>query len=352
MISKRSVVMIVNQYAKRYERLLRLVVAIGLVSAAMMAASVELKRSEDQIEVTIGGKPFTTYYFHKDVAKAYLMPLQTPSGVIVSRPFPVFNDVSMADRKLPGFEPHQRPLYSNHGDIDGVDFWSEVVFSSTNARPDAKQPAARRLVCAYGHMTLMKLEQVNNGPDSGTIHARFSLEDPNNRVLGEQTQTYTFHGDDRTRTIDCEYIFYALDNPIVFGDTKEGTFAIRLNAELSTPHDHMLNSRGAVGEPAIWGKPADWVDYSGTVSGKTVGVVAFDHPSSFRHPTTWHARAYGLLAANPFAAREFTSDEKQDGSWTVPERKTITLRYRVVIYDGAFTPVQLADMYKLYSDEK
>ena len=94
------------------------------------------------------------------------------------------------------------------------------------------------------------------------------------------------------------------------------------------------------------------MNYSGTVSGKAVGVVAFDHPSSFRHPTTWHARAYGLLAANPFAAREFTKDEKQDGSWTVPERQTITFRYRVVIYDGEFTPAQLADMYNRYSAEK
>jgi hypothetical protein len=264
----------------------------------------------------------------------------------------VFNDVSMADRKLPGFEPHQRPLYFNHGDIDGVDFWSEAVFSSAYGRPDAKQPATPRPVRAHGHMTLMKLEEVKDGPDSGTIRARFSLEDPNNRVLGEETQTYTFRGDDRTRTIDCEYVFYALGNAIVFGDTKEGTFAVRLNAELSAPHDHMLNSRGAVGEPAIWGKPAEWVNYSGTVSGKTVGVVAFDHPSSFRHPTTWHARAYGLLAANPFAAREFTNDEKQDGSWTVPERKSITFRYRVVIYDGEFTAAQLADLYKQYSAAK
>jgi hypothetical protein len=342
----------VNRYAKTYQRPLRLVAGVWLLSAAVTAASVELKRGEGQVEVTIGGKPFTTYYFHQDVAKAYLMPLRTPLGVIVSRPFPVFNDVSMADRKLPGFEPHQRPLYFNHGDIDGVDFWSEAVFNGTYGRPDAKQPAAPGLVRAYGHMTLLKLERVDNGPDSGTIRARFSLEDSNNRVLGEETQTYTFRGDDRTRTIDCEYVFYALENPMVFGDTKEGTFAIRLNSELSAPHDHMLNSRGAVGEPAIWGKPADWVDYAGTVSGKTVGVVVFDHPSSFRHPTTWHARAYGLLAANPFAAREFTNDEKRDGSWTVPERKSITLRYRVVIYDGTFTPAQLADMYNLYSDEK
>jgi hypothetical protein len=322
---------------------------MGLASMAMMAASVELKRGPDQIEVIIGGKPFTTYYFLKDVVKPYLMPLQTPAGVIVSRPFPIKNDVSMADRRLPGFEPHQRPLYFDHGDIDGVDFWAEAVFSSaygSSAKQAANPPRAPR---AYGHMTLISLEEVEAGPDAGTIRARFTLEDANNRVLGEETQSYTFRGDDRTRTVDCEYVIYAGLNPIVFGDTKEGAFAVRLNAELSAPHDHMLNSRGAVGEPAIWGKPADWVDYSGTVSGKTVGVVAFDHPSSFRHPTTWHARAYGLLAANPFAAREFTNDDKQDGSWTVPEQKSIAFRYRVVIYDGEFTPAQLADMYKTYA---
>jgi len=326
-----------------------LIMAAG--SAVMMAASVELKRGDEEIEIIIGGKAFATYYFHKDVVKPYLMPLRTPSGVIVSRPFPVFNDVSMADRKLPGFEPHQRPLYFDHGDIDGVDFWSEAVFSSASGRSGGaakKGPDTKPAVRAHGHMRLVNLEEVRGGPESGVIRARFSLEDPNDRVLGEETQTYTFRGDQRSNTVDCEYVIYAGANAIVFGDTKEGTFAVRLNADLSTPNDHMLNSHGATGEPAIWGKPADWVNYSGTVGGKRVGVVAFDHPASFRHPTTWHARAYGLLAANPFAAREFTNDEKQDGSWTVAERKSIAFRYGVTIYDGEYTAAQLADLYRQY----
>src|SRR5689334_4368620 len=109
--------MLVKLESTRVPRFCRLALLMAVVSAAMTAASVELKRGDEQIEVVIGGKPFTTYYFHKDIAKPYLMPLRTPSGVVVSRPFPVFNDVSMADRKLPGFEPHQRPLYFDHGDI-------------------------------------------------------------------------------------------------------------------------------------------------------------------------------------------------------------------------------------------
>ena len=331
--------------------LCRLVALLAAGSAVLAAASVELKQSEEQVEIVIGGKPFATYYFHRDVVKPYLMPLRTPSGVIISRPFPIFNDVSMADRKLPGFEPHQRPLYFDHGDINGVDFWSEAVFSNASSPSAAarKAPATNPAVRTRGHMRLVKLERVQGGPQSGVISARFTLEDSNNRVLGEEIQTYTFRGDERRNIIYGEYVISAGADPIVFGDTKEGTFAVRLNADLSTPHDHMLNSHGATGEPAIWGKPADWVNYSGIVRGKTVGVVAFDHPSSFRHPTTWHARAYGLLAANPFAAREFTNDEKQDGSWTLPERKSLTFRYGVVIYDGEYTPAQLAEMYREYA---
>jgi hypothetical protein len=93
-------------------------------------------------------------------------------------------------------------------------------------------------------------------PISGIL-ARFTLNDPNNRIIGEEI----------------------------------GTFAIRLAPELSAPLDQMVSSNGATGEKAIWGKPANWVDYSGTVAGAGVGVTVFDHPTSFRHPTTWHARA-------------------------------------------------------------
>jgi hypothetical protein len=94
------------------------------------------------------------------------------------------------------------------------------------------------------------------------------------------------------------------------------------------------------------------VNYSGVVSGKPVGIAVFDSPSSFRHPTTWHARAYGLLAANPFALREFTKDRNQDGSWTIPEGQSLKFRYRVLIYDGELTPAQLAEQYRQYAAGK
>jgi hypothetical protein len=178
------------------------------------------------------------------------------------------------------------------------------------------------------------------------------LNDPNNRVLAEETQTFTFRGDATTRVIDCEFVLHATAGPLDIGDSKEGTFGIRLSPELSAPFAHMINSHGAVGEKAIWGKPADWVDYSGVISGKQVGVAVFDSPASFRHPTTWHARAYGLFAANPFGLRAFTGDPNRDGSWTVAEEKSVTFRYRVLIHEGDFGPAKIGAAYTQYANEK
>jgi hypothetical protein len=309
----------------------------------LSAASVELKRSQDKIDVVIGGKVFTTYYLSAATAKPYLMPLQTASGVVISRSFPVGNDVSGADAKNDSFEPHQRPLYFGHGNVDGLDYWGEQAFDRffSDHAPQA-----------YGHMLLKTVEDVAESGNQATVRARFRLLDPNAREIAEETQAYTFLGDEHTRTVDCEFVLYATAGPLVLGDTKEGTFGIRLTAELSAPHDHMLNSLGSRGESAIWGKPADWVNYSGVVSGKPVGIAVFDSPSSFRHPTTWHARAYGLLAANPFALREFTKDRNQDGSWTIPEGQSLKFRYRVLIYDGELTPAQLAEQYRQYAAGK
>ncbi len=311
--------------------------AAALLLAGCASASVELKRRPDRIDVIVAGKPFTTYFF-SGAAKPYLMPLSTPAGVVITRPFPVGDDIKGANPKNSSFEPHQRPLYFGHGNIDGLDFWGEAAFNRYYDDHGHQ---------AFGHAALKGVES-----DRSTVRAQYSLLDPNQRLVGEETQSFTFRGDDNTRTIDCEFIIRATAGPVVMGDTKEGTFGIRLNAELSAPHDHMLNSLGARGEAAIWGKPADWVNYSGTVGGKPVGIAVFDSPSSFRHPTTWHARAYGLFAANPFGWREFNSDKSKDGSWTILQGESLAFRYRVLIYDGEMTPARLEELYRQYAAGK
>ena len=111
----------------------------------------------------------------------------------------------------------------------------------------------------------------------------------------------------------------------------------------------MVNAEGRETEKNVWGRRSAWVDYFGLVDGKTVGVAIFDHPSNPGHPTYWHARAYGLFAANPFGARDFTGDKSQDGSLTIQPGERLRFRYRVVIHPGDVRSANIARLYAQYA---
>ena len=314
-----------------------LIAALLFASAAWPADKVEVVRRGDQVDVAIDGRPFTTYYFSADVAKPYFQLLRTAEGTIVTRGFPIGNTVPAEELKDPSLEPHQRPMFFGHGDIDGIDFWGEAVFPKYSDDT------------VFGRALFKKLVETHDGDLNG-FQAQFELADPNGRVIADEIQSYTFGGGPETRWIDCEIAVVANHgSDVVMGDTKEGSFGIRLARELNSPPAHMVNSAGAEGEKAIWGKPADWVDYDGTIAGEELGVAVFDSPKSFRHPTTWHARGYGLLAANPFGWREFYKDPQKDGSWTVQQGKTLRFRYRVFIHHGDYKQAKVAEAYQEYA---
>jgi Family of unknown function (DUF6807) len=311
--------------------------------AAGAAEPVQLQRKGYEISVSIGGKPFTAYYFDPAVAKPYLQPLRSAGGTIVTRDFPIGNTVPPAHRHDHSLEPHQRPLYFAHGDIDGLDFWSEEAFNRYYGRGGSH---------AYGRMVFRRIDEMRGGPDSGVVQAEFDLIAPSKRVIATETQTFTFRGDGQTRTIDCQFVVHADHGPVVFGDTKEGTFGIRVAPELNSPPGQMVDSNGAVGEKGIWGTRANWVDYDGTVHGEAVGIAVFDSPRSFRHPTYWHARGYGLFAANPFGISYFTRDPLQNGSWTVQPGNSLLFRYRVLIHHGDYKQAQVAEAYRKFAEQE
>jgi Family of unknown function (DUF6807) len=313
--------------------------ACGAVWAAR--EPVQLTRHGEQISVEIGGRPFTTYYFGPKVAKPYLMPLRSAEGTIITRGFPIGNTVPSAHQHDHHLEPHQRPMYFGHGNIDGIDFWGEAAFPKWS--DDS----------VFGRTVIAKVEEMEGGPESGTLRALFHLVGPRGRIIADETQAYVFQGDADARIIDCEFTITANHGaPVTLGDTKEGTFAIRVVEELYSPPGHMVNSSGGVGEKKIWGKRANWVDYYGKVGSEEVGVAIFDSPRNFRHPTYWHARSYGLFSVNPFGIREFTGDPNKDGSWTIPQGKSLTLCYRVLIHHGDYTQAHVAEAYQQYAAEQ
>jgi hypothetical protein len=197
-------------------------------------------------------------------------------------------------------------------------------------------------------MVFQKLGEMHGGPNAGTLRAVFDLVGADAKEITEKTQAYTFRGDKHSRIIDCQFTIRADHGPVKLGDTKEGTFAIRVVKALDSPPGCMVSSVGAVGEKEIWGKRADWVDYSGEVAGEELGIAIFDNPNNFRHPTYWMARAYGLFAVNPFGVRDFTHDPRRDGSYTIPSGESPTLRYRVLIHHGDCREAEVAEAYQQY----
>jgi hypothetical protein len=105
------------------------------------------------------------------------------------------------------------------------------------------------------------------------------------------------------------------------------------------------NSYGGVNEGETWGKRAHWCDYSGPAEGNIVGIAVFDSPKSFRYPTYWHVRDYGLMTANPFGLSYFYNDPHRRGDHTLPSGETLFFSYRLYIHPGDAAQARVAERY-------
>jgi len=291
----------------------------------------------DRIVVTIDSRYYTTFYLAVNGQKPYIWPLSTADGLVVTRHFPM--------EQFPGEtndHPHHKGLFFSHGDINGVDFWDTEPRKS----PEAPKRASMKLV---------RVEEMRGGEKSGTIKVVFDGLDPAGNAVMRETRTVVFHNGASLRIIDYGVTIEPLASELELGDTKEGTFGIRLATSMTEDAGkggRMVNAEGAETEKNVWGKRSEWIDYSGPVDGKVAGVAIFDTPSNPRYPTYWHSRAYGLEAANPFGLHDFLKNNLHDGDMVVERGHPVHFQYRVVIHDGDTKSADIAGLYKAYLAEK
>ncbi len=313
---------------------------LSLLLAAPLCAQVGIERTEGRISVTIGGKPFTSLFCGPETAKPYLHPLRSASGTIVTRHYPMEN--------VPGEtrdHPHQRGLWFSHGNVNGFDFWAN--------EPSQHDGKNARIV-------LKSVGRAAGGQQSGTIEAAFDWLDPQGGALLAESRKMTFYAHPANRVTDFDITLTPLKK-VTFGDTKEGTFAIRLAAALEEPTKDslpapkrtglMVDSEGGRGEKQVWGHRASWVDYFGEIDGEKLGIAIMDHPSNPRHPTYWHSRSYGLFAANIFGWHDFLNDKTADRSMTLEPGQSIRFRYRVIIHPGDYISARIAAEFARFAGE-
>ena len=314
-----------------------------LAAALPLAAQVKLTQGSDRIVVEVDGKPFTDFFIGAAAPKPYLHPLRSASGKVVTRFYPM--DTVAGESKD---HPHHRGLWFTHGNVNGYDFWA----NEESQKGEGK---------GKGKVVLKKVNDLKSGKKSGVVAATFDWEDPKGKLLLSESRAMTFYSDKILRTIDVDITLTAKE-AVKFGDTKEGTFAIRLASGLeekekrslpSPPRTgHMVAADGRKGEKEVWGKRSPWVDYAGDLEGEKLGIAIFDHPSNPKHPTYWHSRSYGLFAANMFGEHDFYNDKSRDGGVSLAPGETLRFRYRVVIHPGDHAAAGIAQMYDKWAKAK
>jgi hypothetical protein len=307
--------------------------------AATAASGVRVIADEAhrRVDITIDGQSFTSYIWPVSLKKPVLYPLITDEGITVTRGFPL--DPQPGERVD---HPHHAGLWFNYGNANGFDFWN----NSDAIKPDSR--------AKMGAVVFEKILSTKSGPVAGELLVESTwITGENQRILDQRTR-YIFSRRNHARVIDQVVTLKALDR-VVFNDDKEGLLGMRVAHWLESPDEKggifmdangrptkveaanttdatgvYLTSEGVKGE-AAWATRGRWCSLTGHTGNHTLTIAIFDSPNNPGYPTYWHARGYGLFAANPLGRSIF--DPKQPAfNFSIEKNQTAVFRYRIILY--------------------
>ena len=316
--------------------------AVSTIAIAQQQPVAVIKSAKDKkIDVIIGGKLFTSFLYPDSLEKPVLYPLHDAGGTVVTRSFPL--DKRTGD---PTDHPHHIGLWFNYENLNGLDFWN-----NSYAIPAAKKSQ-------YGWIRTDKILEAQSG-NTGIIAYHANWTNQAKDVILEETTRFEFSGNANQRVIDRITTLKA-NVEAKFNDAKDGMLGLRLAHELQMQSkedqkftddkgivtvvkggtDNMANgnyitSEGKTGD-AAWSTRGVWCKVYGKMGADSVSIAIIDHPQNPNYPTFWHARGYGLFAANPLGEKIFTNG-KSAKNLTLKKGESVTFKYRIVINNGGNT---------------
>jgi len=302
------------------------------------------KDAEKKVEVLLNGELFTAYLYPETIAKPVLYPLKSAGGGLLTRGYPL--EPRSGERVD---HPHHIGLWLNYGDVNGLDFWN-----NSDAIPAAKKSG-------YGSIVHREINNISSGEDKGELEVTSDWVGPKGEVLLTESTVYIFRTKGNKRMIDRITRLTAGEEEVSFKDNKEGMLGIRLARELEHPADKAeiftdasgqvtdvptMNNEGVTGMYQssegitghdVWGTRAKWMNLTGEISGEKVSLAILDHPDNIGYPTYWHARGYGLYAANPLGQKSM-SGGKEELNFKLAAKESVTFKHRIIIYSGEKAP--------------
>ncbi len=267
-----------------------------------------------QASFIIDGKERTRWHYGPEYPRPFLYPVNGPSGETLTR---------MGHPGAPNHD-HHRSVWFAHHDVEGMSFWTESTPTEIRqkqwlAYEDGEEECrmATGLGWYDGHEPTSLIDQevvisVRPGEDSG----------------------------DET-LIEIQSRFLVKKGQIEFRKTNFGLLAVRVAANISNVFGGgILTGADQVdGEKVLFGKPNQWMDYSGPVaSGGTEGVTYLDHPSNPGYPNHWHVRNDGWMGNAPCL---------QSGITVTPE-KPLMLRYLLYLHKDSAPVSRIAKVEKAF----
>jgi hypothetical protein len=289
--------------------------------------------------VLLYGEPVAEYVVDR-ANKPFLWRIVGPTGASMTRSFPM--------AEVPGETTdhvHQRGLTFGHQGVAGFDTWAE----DASYRDHPALSARAETVGAIRHRGYRSL----TGGRTAVIHARNEIVDPFNKPLLSEERRMTFAFAPGVRLIDVDIDLVAAHGPVELADMKDAGVYIRVPDEMTVDRGlggTIVTSDGRRDADA-WATRSTWVDYHGPVDGEHVGIAILDHPTSFRHPTAWHVRTYGLFCANPFGFRQM-NPAAESGAVSLAAGERIGLRQRFIFHAGDERQAGIAEAYEAYAAER
>ncbi|SHN37048.1 PmoA family protein [Mucilaginibacter sp. OK098] len=319
------------------------IITLPVIAVAQKSEPVKVVRSatENKVDISIGGKLFTTFLYPDSLEKPVLYPLYAANGTIVTRGFPLNPKPGE-----PTDHPHHMGLWFNFENLNGLDFWNNSYAIPANKKS------------LYGWIRTDKILKATGGK-TGILAYHANWTNQQKDIILEETTRFEFSGNKNQRIIDRVTTLKA-NVDAVFKDAKDGMLGLRLAHELQMPTtedqkftdnkgnvtvvkggtDHLANgnyitSAGKTGNDA-WSSRGVWCKVYGKMGTDSVSIAIIDHPKNPNYPTFWHARGYGLFAANPLGEKIFTNG-KSEKNLSLKKGESVTFRYRIVINDGERT---------------
>ncbi|MBQ5366553.1 MAG: PmoA family protein [Thermoguttaceae bacterium] len=336
------------------------------------------KISDDNIRVFVDGKFFAEYRSDYK-GTPIIWPICGPNQTLVTRAWPMIEDIDVDAEQDPLMKtiyenaviserggvkdhPHHRSLWFNHGDVLRGDFWGGT--------PSVIKQSKLLSATCDGHTATVSTENFWYNDKLG----RDVCRDVRTAVFGS-----CFIGDKPVRYLDFSIEIFALEDGVIFGDTKEGSFGIRVPSPTAMTTKKLnpnwggdiLNDAGERGGET-WSKRSKWVNYTGPaerfLTGEelakefmkannasdfpltSMGIAVFSGPNSLGAPAWRHVRDYGLFASNPFGQHDFEPhNPKADGSQKINKGESLFFAFRVLFHNGDLTAEELNQAYQAYA---